>query len=142
MTTAHNPSLQTTIDALSLPGIMIGHRAISICDEHALMPEEAAAFASSVVMIRRASDAVRIFAPQLFGPSRAYWMRIAESYLGSANLADWRCRLSEPRFARRGRSSREASRLQCTGNQHRACRTIAIRAVGLGGNAARTSGNR
>jgi len=58
-------SLQSAIDALSLPGVMIGHRLISVGDEHALMPEEAHAFASSVVKVRRASGAARIVARQL-----------------------------------------------------------------------------
>src|SRR3989440_8524351 len=48
-----------------LPGIMIGHRLISPGDEHALLPEEAPAFASSVVKVRRASGAARIVARQL-----------------------------------------------------------------------------
>ena len=56
---------QSAINALSLPGIMIGHRLISPGDEHALRPEEAPAFASSVVKVRRASGAARIVARQL-----------------------------------------------------------------------------
>ena len=58
-------ALDSAIDALSLPGILIGHRTISPGDEYALMPEEASAFASSVVTVRRASGAVRIVARQL-----------------------------------------------------------------------------
>lgn len=58
-------SLHAAIDALSLPGITIGHRLISLGDEHALMPEEVGAFASSVVKVRRASGAARIVARQL-----------------------------------------------------------------------------
>lgn len=65
MVAALEPSLATAIDALSLPGIMIGHRVISPGDEHALMPKEAAAFATSVVAVRRASGAARIVARQL-----------------------------------------------------------------------------
>jgi 4'-phosphopantetheinyl transferase EntD len=60
-----DPSFQSAIDALSFPGIMIGHRLISPGDEHALLPEEAPAFASSVVKVRRASGAARIVARQL-----------------------------------------------------------------------------
>lgn len=60
-----NSSLQPALNSLALPGIMIGHRLISPGDEHALMPEEAPAFASSVVAVRRASGAVRIVARQL-----------------------------------------------------------------------------
>jgi 4'-phosphopantetheinyl transferase EntD len=58
-------SFQSAIDTLSLPGIMIGHRLISPGDERALMPEEAAAFAASVVEVRRASGAARIAAREL-----------------------------------------------------------------------------
>jgi 4'-phosphopantetheinyl transferase EntD len=65
MTADFHQSLQTAIDALSLPGILIGYRAISPGDEHALLSEEAAAFAKSVVAVRRASGAARIVARQL-----------------------------------------------------------------------------
>ena len=58
-------SFQSAIDELSLPGIMIGHRLISPGDERALMPEEAPAFAASVVEVRRASGAARIVAREL-----------------------------------------------------------------------------
>jgi len=58
-------SLQSALDALSFPGIMIGHRLILEGDERALMPQEACAFASSVVKVRRASGAARIVARQL-----------------------------------------------------------------------------
>jgi 4'-phosphopantetheinyl transferase EntD len=58
-------SFQSAIDALSVPGIAIGHRLISPGDEHALLPEEAAAFAASVVKVRRASGAARIVAREL-----------------------------------------------------------------------------
>jgi len=57
--------LQLAIEGLSAPGIVIGHRLISHGDEHALMPEETHAFASSVVEVRRASGAARIIARQL-----------------------------------------------------------------------------
>jgi 4'-phosphopantetheinyl transferase EntD len=60
-----DPSLQSAIDALSFPGITIGHRLISPGDEHALMPEEAPAFAASVIKVRRASGAARIVAREL-----------------------------------------------------------------------------
>jgi 4'-phosphopantetheinyl transferase EntD len=65
MTASADSSFQSAIDALALPGVMIGHRLIAPGDEHALMPEEAAAFASSVVGVRRASGAARIVARQL-----------------------------------------------------------------------------
>jgi 4'-phosphopantetheinyl transferase EntD len=60
-----DPSLQSAIHALSFPGIIVGHRLISPGDENALLPEEIAAFASSVPKVRRASGAVRIVARQL-----------------------------------------------------------------------------
>src|SRR5258706_3940410 len=60
-----NPSLQVAIDALSLPGIIVGHRLISRGDENALWPEEIPAFTSSIDKVRRASGAARIVARQL-----------------------------------------------------------------------------
>jgi 4'-phosphopantetheinyl transferase EntD len=65
MIAAADSSLQSALDSLSFPGITIGHRVISIGDEHALMPEEAPAFATSVVKVRRASGAARIVAREL-----------------------------------------------------------------------------
>ena len=60
-----DPSLQSAIDALAFPGVVIGHRLISPGDEDALLPEEAPAFASTVVKVRRASGSARIVARQL-----------------------------------------------------------------------------
>src|SRR5260221_1823045 len=60
-----DPSLRSAIDALAFPGVVIGHRLISPGDEDALLPEEAPAFASSVVKVRRASGSARIVARQL-----------------------------------------------------------------------------
>jgi len=66
MTTwAEDSVLQTAMGALSLPGIFMGHRIISPGDEDALLPEEAAAFAKSVLKVRRASGAARIVAREL-----------------------------------------------------------------------------
>jgi 4'-phosphopantetheinyl transferase EntD len=65
MTVTADPSLQSALDALSVPGIAIGHRVISPGDEHALLPEEAPAFARSVVKVQRASGAARIVARDL-----------------------------------------------------------------------------
>jgi 4'-phosphopantetheinyl transferase EntD len=62
---ATDPSLQSAIDALSIPGITLGHRLIAPGDEHALLPEETPAFAASVVKVRRASGAARIVAREL-----------------------------------------------------------------------------
>jgi 4'-phosphopantetheinyl transferase EntD len=65
MTVIRDPSLQSAIDALALPGVLIGHRLITLGDEDALLPQEAHAFVSSVVKVRRASGAARIVARQL-----------------------------------------------------------------------------
>jgi 4'-phosphopantetheinyl transferase EntD len=60
-----DPSFQSAIDTLAPPGIMIGHRLISPGDEHALLAEEAPAFAASIAPVRRASGAARIVAREL-----------------------------------------------------------------------------
>jgi 4'-phosphopantetheinyl transferase EntD len=70
---AHSPrmiitpdtALHTAIQALAVPGVAVGHRAISAGDEDALLPTEAPAFAASVVKVRRASGAARIVAREL-----------------------------------------------------------------------------
>jgi 4'-phosphopantetheinyl transferase EntD len=59
------PSLQCSIDAVSLPGLLMDYRLIAEGDELALLPEEAAAFAGSVIKVRRASGAARIVARSL-----------------------------------------------------------------------------
>ena len=58
-------SLQHAIDAISVPGVAVEHRLIAEGDEQALLPEEMAAFASSVIKVRRASGAARIVAREL-----------------------------------------------------------------------------
>src|SRR5246127_1168080 len=60
----HSPP-QLSFDDLAATGIIVGNRLISEGDECALLPEEAPAFASSVVKVRRASGAARIVARQL-----------------------------------------------------------------------------
>jgi 4'-phosphopantetheinyl transferase EntD len=55
----------SALAVLAIPGVMIGHRSISPGDEHALLPLEAPAFATSVVKVRRASGAARIVAREL-----------------------------------------------------------------------------
>ena len=65
MSTYADSKLQSAIDALLIPGILIGHRLISPGDEHGLLPEELPAFTSSVIKVRRASGAARIVARQL-----------------------------------------------------------------------------
>jgi len=62
---ATSPPLQRAIDAVSVPGIGVGHRLIADGDELALLPEELDAFAGSVIRVRRASGAARIVARQL-----------------------------------------------------------------------------
>jgi 4'-phosphopantetheinyl transferase EntD len=62
---AVDPSLRHAIEALALPGLLIGHRLISPGDEHALLDAEAASIGSPVVAVRRASGAARIVARQL-----------------------------------------------------------------------------
>lgn len=56
---------QLSIDHLATPGIVVGHRLISDGDECSLLPEEAGAFAGSVIKSRRASGAARIVARAL-----------------------------------------------------------------------------
>jgi 4'-phosphopantetheinyl transferase EntD len=63
--TRTDTQLQAAIDGFRLPGILIDHRLISAGDELALLPEENAAFANSVVKVRRASGAARIVAREL-----------------------------------------------------------------------------
>jgi 4'-phosphopantetheinyl transferase EntD len=53
------------MEALVLPGVLMGYRLISEGDEHALLREEREAFASSVARVRRASGAARIVAREL-----------------------------------------------------------------------------
>ena len=63
--TMTNPPFQSAIDAMSVPGILIGHRIIADGDERALLPEERDAFAGSVLKVQRASGAARIVARRL-----------------------------------------------------------------------------
>src|SRR5262245_7120663 len=67
MSIATYPSLESALEALSRPGIAIGHRIIVAGDEEELLPAEAPAFASSVVKVRRASGAARMVARGLLG---------------------------------------------------------------------------
>src|SRR5205085_12194887 len=60
-----DPSLQRDMEALAVPGLLLGHRLIAPGDEHALLDEEAASIASPVIALRRASGAARIVARQL-----------------------------------------------------------------------------
>ena len=60
-----DPTLARDIEALAVPGLLIGHRVISPGDENALLDEEAASIASPAVAARRASGAARIVARAL-----------------------------------------------------------------------------
>jgi 4'-phosphopantetheinyl transferase EntD len=60
-------ALESDLAALHHPGVTIGGRLISPGDENALLPEEAPAFARSVMKVRRASGAARIVARELLG---------------------------------------------------------------------------
>ena len=53
--------------AFAVPGVLVGHRRISLGDEHSLLHEEEEAFRASVLAVRRASGAARIVARQLLG---------------------------------------------------------------------------
>lgn len=75
MTARTDTLLQTDIERLAVPGIMIGHRLISPGDEFALMPEEIVGFVSTVAKVRRSSGAARIVARELI--SRAGYGRRA-----------------------------------------------------------------
>src|SRR5690349_4536919 len=59
------PVLRRAIETIAAPGILVGHRFIADGDELALLPEELAAFATSVLKVRRASGAARIVARKL-----------------------------------------------------------------------------
>ncbi len=60
-----DPSLQQAIDALAVPGLLIGHRMISQGDELALLREEMASFSFPTIERRRASGAARRVAREL-----------------------------------------------------------------------------
>lgn len=62
---AVDPVLARGIEALAVPGLLIGHRVISAGDKNALLDEEAASIASPVLAVRRASGAARIVAREL-----------------------------------------------------------------------------
>ena len=53
---------QLSIESIAPAGVLVGSRRIEMGDEHALLPEEAAAFARTVAKSRRASGAARLVA--------------------------------------------------------------------------------
>jgi len=62
---AIDPALQRDLDNLAPAEMLVGYRLISPGDEHALLDEEAASIASSVIAVRSASGAARIVARRL-----------------------------------------------------------------------------
>jgi len=60
-----NSSLQSTLEEIAPPRVLIGHKIIAEGDEQALLAEERDAFAGSVVKVRRASGAARMVAREL-----------------------------------------------------------------------------
>lgn len=65
MELARDHELELSLGALAPPGIIVGHRLITVGDEHALLSEEATAFERAAVRVRRASGAARIVARSL-----------------------------------------------------------------------------
>jgi 4'-phosphopantetheinyl transferase EntD len=65
MTTTQGSFVQPLIEAIAPPGIVVGHRVIMPGDEAALLPEEFAPYANSVIKVRRASGAARMVAREL-----------------------------------------------------------------------------
>ncbi len=62
---ANDPSLEQALETLALPGLLIGHRVISLGDEAALHEAEASSISSSIARVRRASGAARVVARRL-----------------------------------------------------------------------------
>jgi 4'-phosphopantetheinyl transferase EntD len=60
-----DPVLQRDLDALAVPGLLLGHRIITAGDENALRDAEAASLSARVADARRASGAARIVAREL-----------------------------------------------------------------------------
>jgi 4'-phosphopantetheinyl transferase EntD len=65
MQLARDPALELCLTTLAPPGIIVGHRLITVGDENALLPEEARAFERAVDRVRRASGAARLVARSL-----------------------------------------------------------------------------
>ena len=61
-TMSEEPSLERALDAVAVPGLLIGHRVISPGDEGALQDAEVASISSSIANARRASGAARMVA--------------------------------------------------------------------------------
>jgi 4'-phosphopantetheinyl transferase EntD len=76
--------LQTAIERLAVPGIMIGHCLISPEDERALLPDEA--IASRSAKSRRTSGAARIVARELLAALDVEYAR-CQNVVRSSDLA-------------------------------------------------------
>jgi 4'-phosphopantetheinyl transferase EntD len=78
-----DPSLQQTIDALAVPGLLIGHRVISQGDELALLYEERESFSFPTIERRRASGAARRVARDLMNSMGVADLPILRSKFGA-----------------------------------------------------------
>jgi 4'-phosphopantetheinyl transferase EntD len=81
-------SLRRAIDAIVRSGILVDHRLIADGDELALLPAEVAAFAGSVLKVRRASGAARIVARMLLSRFRTRAARHSEVHAGMPRWPD------------------------------------------------------
>jgi 4'-phosphopantetheinyl transferase EntD len=77
-----DPSLQRAIDALAVPGLLIGHRVISQGDELALLHEEMASLSFPAIERRRASGAARLVARKLMNSMGFAGLPILRSTFG------------------------------------------------------------
>ncbi|HEX7032637.1 MAG TPA: 4'-phosphopantetheinyl transferase superfamily protein [Nitrososphaera sp.] len=76
-------SLQHTIDALAVPGLLIGHRVISEGDELALLHGEVESFSLPAIERRRASGAARRVARELMNSMGVADLPIPRSKFGT-----------------------------------------------------------
>ena len=88
---------------MAVPGILVDHRLIADGDELALLPEEMAAFAGSVLKVRRASGAARIVAREVVVAFRTSAARHSEVDRRHAGLAGWNRRIVGARCRSCGR---------------------------------------
>ena len=78
-----DPSLQRAIDALAVPGLLIGHSMISQGDELALLHEEATSLSFPAIERRRASGAARRLARELMNSMGFAGLPILRSTFGA-----------------------------------------------------------
>ena len=78
-----DPSVQRAIDALAVPGLLIGHRVISQGDELALLHEEMASLSFPAIERRRASGAARRVARELMNSMGFAGLPILRSTFGA-----------------------------------------------------------